>query len=125
MSALLTRRFRGKLLPSRMTERFLINRFCNLVMIEEIFFLKEELEQMLPGWKEIKVPVTIIQGVEDTLVPKENASFARRMVDPEYLQVWLEEGVNHFIPWNRPDLIRSAIVQQINGLDAVTDLSSY
>ncbi|MDP4678828.1 MAG: hypothetical protein NWS46_00500 [Cyclobacteriaceae bacterium] len=31
------------------------------------------------------------------------------MIDPDYLEVWMEEGVNHFIPWNRSDLIKNAI----------------
>ena len=81
---------------------------------EEIFFLKEELQKMLPHWRNIKVPVTIVQGVEDELVPKENAEFARRMIHPQYVDVRLFEKVNHFIPWNNPELIVNAVVDQIN-----------
>lgn len=76
---------------------------------EEIFFLKDELEKMLPLWKKIQVPVTIIQGEDDNLVPKKNVLFAQKMIKPEYLDVWLEKGMNHFIPWNRPDLINEAL----------------
>lgn len=87
---------------------FLPNSFW--VTNEEIYNLKNELEMMLADWRDVQIPVTLIQGVEDNLVPKENAEFARKMISPEYLDVWLEEGVNHFIPWNRADLVNSAIL---------------
>jgi pimeloyl-ACP methyl ester carboxylesterase len=77
---------------------------------EEIYMLKDQLSSMLPLWKDLQIPVTVIQGEADDLVPKENAHFARRMISKEYLDVWLEPDVNHFIPWNRPDLINSAIM---------------
>ncbi len=92
---------------------------------EEIFFLKEELEEMIPGWEKIQVPVTVIQGVEDALVPKENANFAERMLDPRYVDVWLEEGVNHFIPWNRPDLIEKAIFKHVKAFNDSQNISAY
>jgi pimeloyl-ACP methyl ester carboxylesterase len=84
---------------------------------EEIFFLKEELQKMLPHWQKINVPVTIVQGVEDELVPKENAEFARRMIHPRYIDVRYFEKVNHFIPWNNPELIVNAVVDQINNAE--------
>ncbi|MDP4678827.1 MAG: alpha/beta hydrolase [Cyclobacteriaceae bacterium] len=43
---------------------------------EEIYHLKNELEMILPEWKDLKIPVTLIHGIEDNLVPKENAEFA-------------------------------------------------
>jgi pimeloyl-ACP methyl ester carboxylesterase len=86
---------------------FLPNSFW--VTNEEIYHLKNELEMIFPYWKDIQIPVTVIHGLDDNLVPKENAEFAQKMISPEYLDVWLEEGVNHFIPWNRSDLINSAI----------------
>jgi pimeloyl-ACP methyl ester carboxylesterase len=76
---------------------------------EEIYVLKDQLSSMLPLWKYLKIPVTVIQGEADDLVPKENAFFAKRMIEEAYLDIWMEPGVNHFIPWNRPDLIISAI----------------
>ena len=79
---------------------------------EEIFDLKEELITMLPYWHEIRVPVIVIQGTEDKLVPKENADFAKRMINPKYLDLWLLEGVNHFIPWNNSGKITKAIVDE-------------
>lgn len=84
---------------------------------EEICYLKNELEEMLPLWKNISIPVTMIHGEDDNLVPKENVLFAQKMIQPEYLDIWLEKGVNHFIPWNRPDLINEAILKHIAVVD--------
>lgn len=46
----------------------------------EIRPLKGELQRMLPLWTSITVPVTVIQGDADNLVPSGNADFAKRML---------------------------------------------
>ncbi|HHP7241539.1 MAG TPA: alpha/beta fold hydrolase [Cyclobacteriaceae bacterium] len=81
---------------------------------EEILPLKEELKLMLPYWKDIQTPTIVIQGTNDQLVPKENADFVRKMVPEEYLDVWMIEGMNHFVPWSRPELIAKGIVSCLN-----------
>ena len=90
---------------------------------EEIFSLREELEKMLPLWSKISVPVIVIQGEEDMLVPKENAYFAQRMVNPNLLRLQLEPDVNHFIPWNQPHLINQAIFDLVK--DQPQAISGY
>lgn len=81
---------------------------------EEIIFLKKELELMLPHWKEIQIPVIVIHGDQDSLVPKENALFAQKMIDPQFLDLWILNDVNHFIPWNNSHLIVNAILKLAN-----------
>jgi len=78
---------------------------------EEIYFLKNELKYMLPEWKIIKSPVIIIQGGEDTLVDPKNADFAKKMITNAPIEIRFYEDVNHFIPWNNPGLIKSAILE--------------
>jgi pimeloyl-ACP methyl ester carboxylesterase len=80
---------------------------CN----QEILPLKGELEKMLPLWKGIKIPVRLIQGLDDDLVPPENADFAERVLIHADLKVTRVPGLNHFVPWSRPDLINAAIVE--------------
>lgn len=80
---------------------------------EEIFFLKAELLEMLPHWSELVVPTLVIQGGKDNLVPPGNADFARRMISPDYLTVWREEDMNHFVPWTHPHLIYNGIYELI------------
>lgn len=48
---------------------------------EEIQPLRAELEELLPLWAKIEAPVFVLHGVKDSLVPVENAAFARRMLE--------------------------------------------
>jgi len=79
---------------------------------DEIYYLKNDLIDMLPLWKNIKQPVTVIQGKDDSLVPPGNADFAKKMlVNSEKINIILKDNVNHFIPWNHPELIKEAILE--------------
>jgi pimeloyl-ACP methyl ester carboxylesterase len=77
---------------------------------EEIYRLKPELQEMLPLWKNITCPVIVIQGSKDVLVPKENADFARKMLVNAPVEFVLVDGMNHFVPWSNPELIRDAVM---------------
>lgn len=76
---------------------------------EEIMPLKAELELMVPLWENINIPTVVVQGTKDVLVPKENAEFARKMMNSEILTIHYLEGVNHFIPWSNPEEIVKAV----------------
>jgi len=80
---------------------------------QEILPLKEELRQMLPLWATIRVPVIVIQGEDDPLVPPANALFAKRMLINAPVTIQMIPNMNHFIPWSRPDLIHDAILHQL------------
>jgi len=80
---------------------------------DEIYKLKPELESMLPGWKNIKVPSTFVQGKEDSFVPYQNVDFAKRMLVNAPVNIQLLEGVDHFIPWSHPQLIRQATLEML------------
>lgn len=57
---------------------------------------KKELETMLPYWKEIKVPVAYLQGVDDNIIDTSNASFARQqLVNVPYLDIKFIDGREH------------------------------
>jgi pimeloyl-ACP methyl ester carboxylesterase len=79
----------------------------------EIKPLRGELTQMLPGWANLRMPVTVIQGDQDDLVPPGNADFARRMLTNAPVTIQMLPGMNHFIPWRRPDTIHDAILKQL------------
>jgi pimeloyl-ACP methyl ester carboxylesterase len=79
----------------------------------EIMPLKDELQKMLPRWAEIRIPVIVIQGEDDRLVPAGNACFAQRVLINAPLTVQMIPNMNHFIPWSRPDLIHDAILRQL------------
>lgn len=79
----------------------------------EILALKAELEALLPRWQEIEVPVTVIQGEADRLVPPANADFAQRVLVNAPLTVERIPDLNHFVPWRRPELITAAILDHL------------
>lgn len=78
---------------------------------QEILPLKGQLQAMLPLWAKIRVPITVIQGTADELVPAGNADFVKRMAPQTKLM--MVPGMNHFIPWRRPDLIRTALIHHL------------
>ena len=82
---------------------------------EEILALKNELYEMKPFWDKITQPVSIIQGGKDNLVPKENADFAEKMLTNAQLNMVRIPEMNHFVPWNRPQLIKNEI-HRVNSL---------
>jgi pimeloyl-ACP methyl ester carboxylesterase len=85
---------------------------------DELVGLKEELEEMVPGWSQIKVPVTVIQGGKDGFVPAANADFARQMLTHAEVDFVLDPEWDHFIVWSRPELIREAVLRQITAREA-------
>lgn len=80
---------------------------------EEIYHLKPELERMLPLWKQVRCPTIIIQGTVDELVPAENAAFAKSMLTNAPVELVMVDGMNHFVPWSHPHLIRDAILKML------------
>ena len=57
---------------------------------------REQLEQMLPGWEKIRVPVTYLQGEDDNIVDTSNAGFARsHLVNAPYLDINFVKGRKH------------------------------
>lgn len=79
----------------------------------EIIPLKGELEKMVPRWGELKMPVTVIQGLDDELVPAENADFAQRVITNAPLDIQRIPNQGHLIPWQRPDLMVNAVEKYI------------
>ena len=81
-------------------------RVCN----EEILPLKQELLRILPEWSLIRAKVVLIQGEEDELVPKENLDFlVSHLRSEQIVKIDRVAGLNHFVPWKRPDLILDGI----------------
>lgn len=80
---------------------------------DEIYKLKPDLELLLPRWKDVEVPVIVIQGSKDSLVHPGNADFAKRMMTNTTVEVQLIEGMDHFVPWSHPQLIQEAILKLV------------
>ncbi|MBO6792491.1 MAG: alpha/beta hydrolase [Balneolaceae bacterium] len=76
---------------------------------EEILALKGELEEMKPDWGKIEVPVSIIHGEKDKLVPVENVDFVKQQLVALKPEMIIVDSMNHFVPWSNPELIKAEI----------------
>jgi pimeloyl-ACP methyl ester carboxylesterase len=82
---------------------------------DELYKLKPELMKMVPLWNRIHCCVIVIQGKKDSLVPAENADFAKKMLThASSLDFVIKKDMDHFVPWSNPELIRSAILKLVD-----------
>lgn len=82
----------------------------------EIKPLEAELKKMLPLWRNIRCPVSVIHALDDRLVPVANTDFARRvLVNCPDLKMEILPGGDHFILWSCTGIVGQAI---IDGIDA-------
>jgi len=85
-----------------------------IVANQEIMALKQSLTEMLPFWPSITQRVTVIQGERDNLVAPENADFAKKEIkNSSQLTIVRLPEQNHFIPWNRYELVKSTILNSL------------
>jgi pimeloyl-ACP methyl ester carboxylesterase len=80
---------------------------------DEIYPLRVQLEEMEPRWKDIKCKVIVVQGTKDSLVPVGNAEFIRSHLTSTTPKMVYEEGMDHFVPWSHPQLIKNAVVEMV------------
>ena len=89
-------------------------RVCN----QEIIPLKEELLNIENCWETITCPVTLIHGTDDPLVPVGNAYFAQeQLTNSEMVKLKTVENGNHFILWSEIPLIKTAILEMLDGIE--------
>lgn len=80
----------------------------------ELIALKRDLEVMAPHLVEVDIPVTIIHGTADTLVPVANVDFMRsRFTRAIPLRVEVLPEQNHFLPWEHRPKIEAAIAAMV------------
>lgn len=91
---------------------------CNL----EILALEPELEDMMPLWKNIQVPVSVIHGDLDNLVPVGNAEFAERMLVNAPVKMMRYADMNHFMIWNRRDMVEEEVIRLIDTISAKAEI---
>ena len=81
---------------------------------DEIMPLRGELEMLTPKLASLTMPVIVIQGEKDSLVPPENADYVKETFTQAQVEIGKYPELNHFIPWTRPDLIQGAILKLLS-----------
>jgi pimeloyl-ACP methyl ester carboxylesterase len=71
---------------------------------------RAELEEMLPLWEKIAVPLTVIQGLKDKIVDPGNAVFAEKQIKRREVKIMYHPRLNHMIPWDGKGLVKKAIL---------------
>jgi len=90
--------------------RWFIPRMFQSANTEKIHH-KEELEKMLPYWKNIRVPVMYLQGAKDELIDTSNASFAReQLINASYLNIYFFPNRHHYLAQYEWPTIRNRIM---------------
>ena len=86
---------------------------CN----QEILPARFELQKMEHLWKNLRTPMTVIQGDNDTLVPPGNADYSEKMYPDKSKLKIIRGDMNHFIPWNEYDLVKEEILSILKGME--------
>ncbi len=84
----------------------------------EIQPLRDELEAMLPLWGEVELPVEVLHGEKDRLVPVANADFATRVLTRASVQETRLPQRGHLLHVNEPVAIAEAVVRLLDRLEA-------
>ncbi len=81
---------------------------------EEILPLQDELRKIEPRWKDLKMPVTVIQGGKDSLVDPRSANFLEARLPRASARVIRVPDQGHFVVWKRTDLVIDAILDVLD-----------
>lgn len=80
---------------------------------DEKFSHVKELQLLVPKWKQLKTPVTVIQGGADKIVHPANLDFAREQLKNKQADFILIPEAGHLIRWQYPDLIKKILLQTV------------
>ena len=72
-----------------------------------------ELYQMLPEWKRLSIPVTVVQGGRDHIIEPANIEFARRQLRGKRAELVYLPNAGHLIRNSNPELIRSILLKSL------------
>ncbi len=70
-----------------------------------------ELKKMSGNWWKINMPVTIIQGTDDDLVPLKNAFYAESKLTNAKVTMKIYKNTGHLIPWLDPQYMKKEIMK--------------
>ncbi len=75
----------------------------------ELLALEKELRELQPLLGHIRVPVAIVHGTKDKLVPYANVPYMIQHINNAPVRLFKIDAGSHFLPWNAEDTVRAAI----------------
>ena len=79
---------------------------------DELWYFKKDVKTMPADLNSIMCPVTIMQGLQDSMVPPGNAYYAEKQLTHSMsVKLITIPDANHFIPWTRFAMIKSVLMQ--------------
>lgn len=78
---------------------------------DEKYTHADELNKHINDWQNVAVPVVMLQGDKDMLVPYENLAFAKQHFNPGYFTGKTIVDENHFTPWTKEKLVIDEIIK--------------
>ena len=73
----------------------------------------KELQALLPKWKSLTVPTTVIQGGADKIVNPANIDFAREQLKNKPAAFIFIPEAGHLIRWQYPDLVKRILIASL------------
>lgn len=77
---------------------------------EEMFQLRDEVRAAQNAWRDLRVPMAIVQGLDDGLVPIAHLEHAERLFRPELLRVLRVPDQGHLLQFQRTPLIGRCVL---------------
>lgn len=82
---------------------------------EELMSLRQDLVMIEDDWDRLDIPVSIIHGTKDVLVPFENLNYAKnKLTNADTIFEKVFEGESHFILWTHKQQIVEELVKLID-----------
>lgn len=95
--------------------RLSMPRFINTAT-DEKFSHAQELQQLMPDWSKLSMPVTVIQGTADNIVPPSNLDFARKQLQNKKADFIVIEGGGHLLRRSHPKVIKDVLLKASDSL---------
>jgi pimeloyl-ACP methyl ester carboxylesterase len=80
----------------------------------------EELRKLLPEWKNLSIPVTVVQGGNDDIIEPSNFDFAKQILQGKLANFIFLPNAGHLIRLQRPDIVRSILLTPLPGSSGKT-----
>lgn len=92
--------------------KWMLPRFFRTTTNEKNTHVKE-LQRLLPKWKLLTVPATVVQGGADKIVNPANIDFAREQLKNKQAEFIFIPEAGHLIRWQYPGLVKKILLESL------------